>query len=102
MARDIYAYRDVAVESVLDPRSGKLRVRPMAGQAFAPTLAVQCGRQLVDTALYPPGTRFLVSAKLTDRLGGEPFLYVYHGDPVVVLSPAEAKKFLAEFRRGRI
>lgn len=102
MARDIYAYRDVAVESVLDARSGKLRIRPMAGQAFAPTLAVQCARQLVDETLYPPGTRFLVSAKLTDRLGGEPFLYVYHGDPVVVLTAAEAKKFLAEFRRGRI
>jgi hypothetical protein len=102
MARDIYAYRDVAVESVLDARSGKLRIRPMAGQAFAPTLAVQCGRHLVDASQYPAGTRFLVSAKLTDRLGGEPFLYVYHGDPVVVLSAAEAKKFLAEFRRGRI
>lgn len=102
MARDIYAYRDVAVESVLDARSGVLRIRPMAGQAFAPTLAVQCARRLVDPALYPAGTRFLVSAKLTDRLGGEPFLYVYHGDPVVVLTPAQAKKFLAEFRRGRI
>lgn len=102
MARDIYAYREVAVESVIDPRTGALRIRPMAGQAFAPTLAVQCARSMVDPALYPPGTRFLVSAKLTDRLGGEPFLYVYHGDPVVVLTPAQAKKFLAEFRRGRI
>jgi len=102
MARDIYAYRDVAVESVIDPRTGAPRIRPMAGQAFAPTLAVQCARRMVDPALYPIGTRFLVSAKLTDRLGGEPFLYVYHGDPVVVLTPAQAKKFLAEFRRGRI
>lgn len=102
MARDIYAYRDVAVESAIDPRSGKLRIRPMAGQAFAPTLAVQCGRHLADPSVYPEGTRFLVSAKLTDRLGGEPFLYVYHGDPVVVLTAADAKKFLAEFRRGRI
>jgi hypothetical protein len=100
MARDIYAYRDVAVESVIDPRSGVLRIRPMAGQAFAPSLAVQCSRSLVEA--HPAGTRFLVSAKLTDRLGGTPFLYVYHGDPVVVLTPAQAKKFLAEFRRGRI
>ena len=102
MARDLYAYRDVAVESFVDPRSGILRIRPMAGQAFAPSLAVQCSRKLVDAALHPPGTRFLVTAKLTDRLGGTPFLYVYHGDPVVVLSAAQAKKFLAEFRRGRI
>jgi hypothetical protein len=102
MARDIYAYREVAVESVLDERSGALRIRPMAGQAFAPSLSVQCARRMVDPALYPAGTRFLLSAKLTDRQGGTPFLYAYHGDPVVVLTPEQAKKFLAEFRRGRI
>ena len=102
MARDIYAYRDVAVESFTDPRSGSLQIRPMAGQAFAPSLAVQCSRSLTDPAQHPAGTRFLVSAKLTDRMGGTPFLYVYHGDPVVVLTPAQAKKFMAEFRRGRI
>ncbi|MDP3669765.1 MAG: hypothetical protein WA191_11135 [Telluria sp.] len=102
MARDIHAYREVAVESVPDPRSGALRIRPMAGQAFAPTLAVQCSRRLADPALYPAGTRFLLSAKLTDRLGGTPFLYAWHGDPVQVLTPAQARKFLAEFRRGRI
>lgn len=99
MARDIYAYRDVAVELVADARTGALRIKPMAGQAFAPSLAVQCAQSLRH---YPPGTCFLVSAKLTDRLGGTPYLYVYHGDPVVVLTPAKAKKFLAEFRRGRI
>lgn len=102
MARDIYAYRDVAIESVIDPRSGALRIQPMAGQAFASTLAVQCAQSLRDPARYPAGTRFLVSAKLTDRLGGTPYLYAYHGDPVVVLTAAQAKKFLAEFRRGRI
>lgn len=102
MSRDTYAYREVAIESFLDPRTGALRLRPMAGQAFAPSLAVQGPRALRDGAVYPPGTRFLVSAKLTDRMGGTPFLYVYHGDPVAVLSAAQAKKFLAEFRRGRI
>ncbi len=102
MARDIYAYREVAVESVIDARSGALRIKPMAGQAFAPSLQVQCAQSLRDPARYPAGTRFLVSAKLTDRLGGTPLLYVYHGDPVVVLTPAQAKKFLLAFRRGRI
>ncbi|WP_426174715.1 hypothetical protein [Massilia sp. TWR1-2-2] len=102
MARDTWAYREVAVESVIDPRSGALRIRPMAGQAFAPTLPVQCSRRLVDPALYPAGTRFLLSAKLTDRQGGPQFLYAYHGDPVVVFTNAAARKFLAAFRRGRI
>jgi hypothetical protein len=102
MARDTYAYRDVALESVRDARSASVRIRPMAGQAFAPSLSVQCARRMLDPALYPVGTRFLVSAKLTDRQGGTPFLYVYHGDPVLVLTAAQAKKFLAEFKRGRI
>jgi hypothetical protein len=100
MTRDSWAYREVAVESYLDPRSGVVRIRPMAGQAFAPTLAVQCGRTLRDD--YPPGTRFLLNAKLTDRLGGPHFLYAWHGDPVQVLSAAAAKRFLLAFRRGRI
>ncbi len=102
MARDLYAYREVAVESVPDPRSGVLRIRPVPGQAFAPSLKVQCSRRLADPSRYPAGTRFLINAKLTDRLGGTPFLFAWHGDPVVVLSPTAAKKFLAAFRRGRI
>jgi len=100
MARDIYAYRQVAVES--RQVGAVVVIRPMAGQAFASTLSVQCARRLSDPAVYPVGTKFLLSAKLTDRLGGTPFLYAWHGDADQVLSVAAAKKFLAEFRRGRI
>ncbi|MGZ9010613.1 MAG: hypothetical protein ACXW2S_20605 [Telluria sp.] len=102
MARDIHAYREVAVESFAAARSGRLAIRPLAGQAFAPTLRVQCARALSDPAHYPAGTCFLLFAKLTDRLGGKPFLYAWHGDPVKVLGRAEARAFLAHFRRGRI
>ncbi len=102
MARDSWAYREVAVHSVADPRTGALRIHPIPGQAFAPSLPVQCSRRLTDPARYPAGTRFLLNAKLTDRLGGPHFLYAWHGDPVVVLTAAQAKRFLAEFRRGRI
>ena len=101
MTRDIYAYRHVAVESFLDC-GGAVRVRPMPGQAYSPTLAVRCSRRLADASIHPAGTRFLLFAKLTDRLGGAPFLYAFHGDLDVVLSPNEAKAFLAEFKRGRI
>ncbi|MFL6672946.1 MAG: hypothetical protein ACJ8LG_06620 [Massilia sp.] len=102
MARDSWAYREVAVESVPDPRSGRLRLRPMAGQAYATSMKVNASRKLTDPALYPAGTRFLVNAKLTDRLGGEPFLYAWYGDPVVVLDRARLKSFLDEYRRRRI
>jgi hypothetical protein len=100
MARDIYAYRQVAVQSVA--RGGGVEIHPVPGQAYSPELRVQCARSMSDTSIYPLGTCFLLSAKLTDRLGGTPYLYVYHGDPVVVLTAAQAKTFLLAFRRGRI
>jgi len=100
MARDIYAYREVAVESLEE--AGRVVLRPVPGQAYSAELPVHCARELRDTARYPLGTAFLVSAKLTDRLGGEPYLFVYHGDPVRVLTPAQLDAFLADRRRLRI
>jgi len=102
MARDPWAYREVAVESVVDPRSGALRIRPMAGQAYATSMRVQCSRSLRDPALYPAGTRFLIRARLTDRQGGIPYLYAHHADPVKLLSARETETFLDEYRRRRI
>jgi hypothetical protein len=102
MACDPWAYRDVAVESAPDPRSGRLRIKPVAGQAYATSMRVQCARALSDPQQYPAGTRFLIRAKLTDRDGGAPFLYAWHGDPVRVLTPREAASFLDEYRRRRI
>jgi hypothetical protein len=102
VARDPWAYRDVAVESVADPHTGELRIKPVAGQAYATSMRVQCARALRDPVLYPVGTRFLIRAKLTDRMGGAPFLYSHHGDSVKVLSRRELESFLDEYRRRRI
>jgi hypothetical protein len=102
MARDPWAYRDVAVESFIDPRSGLLRIRPIAGQAYATSMRVQCSRALRDPEQYPAGTRFLIRAKLTDREGGAPYLYAHHGDPVKVLAGRELASFMDEYRRRRI
>jgi len=100
MGRDIYAYRQVAVQSVADGE--RVEIHPVPGQAYSSELNVQCSRRLCDTELYPLGTYFLLSAKLTDRLGGLPYLYAWHGDPVQVLSPEQTAAFLGEFKRGRI
>jgi len=102
MARDPWAYRDVAVESFIDPRTGLLRIRPLAGQAYATSMRVHCSRALRDPALYPAGTRFLIRAKLTDRAGGAPYLYAHHGNAVKVLTGRELTSFLDEYRRRRI
>ncbi|NGZ85546.1 hypothetical protein [Duganella aceris] len=100
MARDIYAYRQVAVHSVA--RGGRVEIHPVPGQAFSPELHVQCSRRMSDIDAYPLGTSFLLDAKLTDRQGGTPYLYAWHGDDIKVLSPQACKAFLAEFKRGRI
>jgi len=102
MAREAWAYREVAVESFVDPRSRQVRIRPVSGQAYATSLRVQCSRALSDPERYPLGTCFLLQAKLTDRLGGQPFLYAWHGDPVVVVSKAALKRFLEERKRLRL
>ena len=100
MARDPYSYRELLVHAAPDPRSGRLRIQPVPGQAFATSLRVQCSRRLVED--YPAGTIFKVSARMTDRLGGEPFLYVWHGDPVEVVPAAAAESYLQAYRRLRI
>lgn len=106
MARDTSAYRQVVVESFIPPgaagKRGLLQIRPIQGQAYSSTLTVQCSRRLTDSNRFPAGTKFLLLAKLTDRLGGTPFLYAYHGDPDVVVTDRQAKAFIAEFKRGRI
>ena len=102
MARDAWAYRELVVESALDPRSGKPRIRPVSGQAFATDMRVQCSRRLLDLERYPIGTRFRLSVRITDRQGGEPFLYAWHGEPVIVMNKAQVKGFLQMYRRLRL
>ncbi|MDP3842121.1 MAG: hypothetical protein Q8Q81_05910 [Oxalobacteraceae bacterium] len=105
MTRDTSAYRQLVVESFIPAGAGgkrRVRLRPVQGQAYSSTLAVQCSTRLTDGNRFPLGTKFLLLAKLTDRLGGTPFLYAYHGDPDLVVTPRQAQAFIAEFKRGRI
>lgn len=101
MARDAWAYREVAVQSRLDWR-GRPCIGPVSGQAFSTGMRVQCSRRLLELDTYPLGTRFLLSVRISDRQGGEPFLYAWHGDPVVVLTMAKLKRFLEMYRRLRL
>jgi hypothetical protein len=100
MARDMTAYRQVAVHS--EEWNGRVEIHPLPGQAYATDLNVQCARRMCDTSVYPLGTCFLVEAKLTDRLGGPQYLYVWHGDDIKVMSKKEAQVFLGAYRRLRL
>lgn len=79
-----------------------MHVRPIPGQVFAPTLFVECSKRLMDPKRYPVGTKFKLQAKLTDREGGTPFLYAYHGNPDVVVTDEEAQAFISGLAGGRI
>lgn len=53
--------------------SAKIRVRPVAGQGFPPTMRVECSRAMRESA--PVGSQFRLWVKETSREGGVPFLY---------------------------
>jgi hypothetical protein len=53
-------------------KHGKIHIRPVAGQGYPVTLAVQCPKILSTS--YPVGTRFWLWVRLTDREGSGEFL----------------------------
>jgi hypothetical protein len=55
---------------------GEVHIRPVAGQAYPPTLHVRCSKGLSRN--YPVGTKFWIFAKLTDREGGSQFMSSHH------------------------
>lgn len=95
-------YRVVLVESFIPDkalgRHAGVHVRPLPGQVFNTCLFVECSRRLCDIEKYPVGTKFMLEAKLTNRLGEGDFLYSYYGDPDFRISDTNAKKFLDELR----
>ena len=99
-------YRTVIVESFVPSgtsgRHGVVHIRPVSGQVYLPTLFVECSKRLMDSRRYPIGTKFKLQAKLTDRQGGTPFLYAYHGDPDVVVTDDEAQEFIEGLQAGRL
>lgn len=99
-------YRTVIVESFVPTdttgRHGLVHIRPLPGQAFDSSLFVACSKRLMDTRRYPLGTKFKLQTKLTDRLGGTPFLYAYHGDPDVVVSNEDAEAIIGGFGHKHI
>ncbi len=78
MAQD-NSYEKVLVESFI-PKStsgkhGKVHIRPVAGHKYPPTLHVEYSKKLSKD--YPVGTKFILTAKLTDREDGGEYLYSY-------------------------
>lgn len=71
-------YQYIIVESFYPEstagRHGPVHIRPIPGQdPFLPEMYVECSKELSND--YPVGTKFRIKAKITNRLGGPPFVY---------------------------
>ena len=99
-------YRTVIVEtfypSDTSGRHGPVHVRPAKRQVFPQDLFVECSKDLIDTKRFPVGTKFRLSAKLTDREGGTPFLYSYYGWGYEVVSDEEFERLFPDPERSAI
>lgn len=76
-------YQQVVVETYYAGSAGnkpRIRVRPILGQPFPPTMHVECSRSMRE--LHPVGTRLRIYAKETNKEGGKPFLYSRYDWPI--------------------
>lgn len=100
------AYRLLMVESFeLESTSGHrdpVQIRPVAGQPYPPTMLLECSRRMVDTTIYPKGTKFKVWVRPKQKVGCDPHLYCYHGDEIIVVSNEEAKRLVAQMKKGEV
>lgn len=75
-------YQMIKVESYYESGSGLhglVHIRPLPGQSpFETWMRVECSKELSNTSAYPVGTKFLIKAKITNRLGGTSFIYSNH------------------------
>ena len=93
MAKPEEPYGKVVVESYGPAKTsglhGGVHIRPVAGQGVPPNLHVRCARSLIRD--HPVGTRFMITAKLTDRRGGGEFLHSPYSWEFEVLGPPSDK-----------
>ena len=90
-------YRDVIIETYPNTGGGSsksLRARPVAGQKLDVSMNVECSSKMRKS--HPVGSKFLISAKVTDREGGLPFLYSHFNTPYKVLSNDEVKDYIGK------
>jgi len=69
-------YRKIIVQSCSYSGGGsssKVRCRPIAGQGLPTDMFVECSKKM--RMAHPVGTLFEIQAKVTDREGGNHFVY---------------------------
>lgn len=61
-------YEKILVETYRDS-SGKMKVRPIAGEIYSTSLNVECGHDVRED--HPEGTKFRMQVKLTTKPGNK-------------------------------
>lgn len=90
-------YRKVAIETIrnpAEPSSKSYRARPLPGQGLDTEMRVECSSKMRNA--HPPGTVFIVTAKVTDREDGTPFLYTHFNWAYEIVARAEADSRIAQ------
>ena len=77
----------IEIESFAGRQAGEVRLRPIAGQAYPPSMAVEGNKSLLED--YPVGSRFRVQATVAERPTGGQFLKTSWQWDVVVHPPVE-------------
>lgn len=88
-------YRNIIIETYKNLSGGSsqsIRARPLADQGFDTSMNVECSSSMRKS--HKVGTRFLISAKPTNREGGPEFLYSHFNSPYQVLSDKEAEEYI--------
>lgn len=90
-------YREIVVETFEnrgEPAAERIRARPLPGQGLSTAMRVECSSKMREG--HPIGTKFKITAKVTDREGGTEFLYCHYLRPYEVLKDEEARAFIRE------
>jgi hypothetical protein len=68
---------------------GDVHIRPAEGQIYPQELMVQHSKRMVDTGMYPVGTKFRWKVRLVTKASGTQFLGSHHAWPFDVVTEEE-------------
>lgn len=92
-------YRQVVIETYKGRNTGAnngIRARPIAGQGLNTSMNVECSSKMRKD--YPVGTKFLLTAKTTNKEGGPDFLYAHYNAAYRVFENHEIDNYIRDLK----
>ena len=82
--------------SVGESSASEIRVRPVVGQGFSPSVRVECSKSM--RTAFPLGQKLLMDVQLKSRLGTPDWLYANYRDAWQPLTALEAREIILKRR----